>query len=350
MNANTVMPDFSHERVVVATGDRSGLTITVALHSSVLGSALGGCRVWQYDHWSEATADALRLSAAMTRKNSVAGLNAGGGKSVIMVPRGETLEGERRHGALLDLGDIVEMLGGAYRTAEDVGTTEHDMAVVHERTDHVVGLPAEEGGAGEPAGGTALGVFSSIAPTLEEAFGDGEISGKRFVISGLGQVGSRLARMIAEAGGTLTVTDIAPSKRALAEELGATWIDPEAALTTEGDVFIPAGLGGVLNEKTISSLPVRAVVGPANNPLSRASDADLLAERGIVYAPDFVVNAGGVIHLEGVGTGLTEEQIDARLRGVGDTLRGVYTQSRERGVTPLAAAEAMAWERIEAAR
>ena len=350
MNANAVMPDFSHERVVVATGDRSGLTITVALHSSVLGSALGGCRVWQYDHWSEATADALRLSSAMTRKNSVAGLDAGGGKSVIMVPRGEKLDGQRRHNALLDLGDIVEMLGGAYRTAEDVGTTEQDMAVVRQRTEHVVGLPAEDGGAGEPAGGTALGVFASIAPTLEEAFGDGEISGKHFVLSGLGQVGSRLARMIADAGGTLSVTDIAPAKRALADEIGAEWIAPDAALTTQGDVFIPAGLGGVLTEETIRSLPVRAVVGPANNPIGRTSDADLLAQRGIVYAPDFVVNAGGVIHLEGVGAGLTEEQIESRLRGVGDTLRGVYTQASERDVTPLAAAEAMAWERIERAR
>lgn len=350
MNANTFMPDFSHERVVVATGDRSGLTITVALHSSVLGSALGGCRMWQYDHWSEATADALRLSAAMTRKNSVAGLDAGGGKAVIMVPRGERLEGERRHEALLDLGDVIEMLGGAYRTAEDVGTTENDMAVVRERTEHVVGLPAEDGGAGEPAAGTALGVFSSIAPTLEEAFGDSGFSGRHFVISGLGQVGSRLARLIAEAGGTLSVTDIASAKRELADELGARWIDPEAALTTQGDVFIPAGLGGVLTDETIRSLPVRAVIGPANNPLGRASDADLLAKRGIVYAPDFVVNSGGVIHLEGVGAGLTEEQIESRLRGVGDTLRGVYAQAHERGVTPLAAAEAMAWERIARAK
>ena len=350
MNANTTMPDYSHERVVIATGDRSGLTITVALHSSVLGSALGGCRVWQYDDWSQASADALRLSAAMTRKNSVAGLDAGGGKSVIMVPRGERLDGERRRAALLDLGDVVEMLGGRYRTAEDVGTTEHDMLVVRERTEHVVGLPADTGGAGEPAGGTALGVFSSIKPTLREAFGDDAIAGRHFVISGLGQVGSRLARLIANAGGTLSITDIAPAKRSLAAELGAQWIDPDAALVTQGDVFVPAGLGGVLTAETIRSLPVRAVVGPANNPLGRASDADLLVERGIVYAPDFVVNAGGVIHLEGVGKGLTEHEIEERLLAVGHTLERVYATAREREITPLAAAEALAWERIERAK
>lgn len=344
------MPDFSHERVVVATGDRSGLTITVALHSSVLGPALGGCRVWQYGHWSEATADALRLAAAMTRKNSVAGIDAGGGKSVIMVPRGEMLEGERRRAALLDLGDIVEMLGGAYRTAEDVGTTEHDMVVVRERTEHVVGLPAESGGAGEPAVGTALGVFSSIGPTLREAFGDDSIAGRHFVISGLGQVGSRVARMIAEAGGILSLTDIAPAKRQLADELGAAWIAPEDALTTPADVLVPAGLGGILTRETIPALAVKAVVGPANNPLGDASDADLLAARGIVYAPDFVVNAGGVIHLESVGQGLEADEVDRRLIGIGDTVGRVFATARERNITPLAAAEALAWERIDAAR
>ena len=348
MNANTA-PDFTHERVITATGARSGLTMIVALHSSVLGSALGGCRMWQYDTWSDAQADALRLSAAMTRKNSVAGLNAGGGKSVIMIPRGTTLDDARRRDALLDLGDIVEMLGGAYRTAEDVGTTEHDMLVVRERTEHVVGLPAEQGGAGEPADATALGVFSSIAPTLEEAFGSPEIAGRSFVISGLGQVGSRLARHLAAAGAKLTVTDIASSKKELADELGAAWIEPSDALSTSADVFVPAGLGGVLTAATIPSIDFKAVVGPANNPLGVASDAQLLTDRGILYAPDFVVNAGGVIHLEGVGNGQSADEIDASLKGIGDTLRTVFATARERDITPLAAAEALAWERIEAA-
>lgn len=349
MNANPA-PDFTHERVITATGARSGLTMIVALHSSVLGSALGGCRMWQYDTWADAQADALRLSAAMTRKNSVAGLDAGGGKSVIMIPRGTTLDDERRRNALLDLGDTIELLGGAYRTAEDVGTTEHDMVVVRERTEHVVGLPAADGGAGEPADATALGVFSSVAPTLEAAFGSGEISGRSFVISGLGQVGSRLARHLAAAGATLSVTDIAPAKRALADELGATWIAPEDALTTEADVFVPAGLGGVLTAETIPALPFKAVVGPANNPLGTAEDAQLLADRGILYAPDFVVNAGGVIYLEGAGAGVDEAEIERRLAGVGDTVRRVFATATERGITPLAAAEALAWERIDAAR
>ena len=162
----SAVPEFTHERVLTAQGARSGLVITVALHSSALGPALGGCRMWTYPTWADGQADALRLSAAMTLKNAAAGLDAGGGKSVIALPMGEHLDSDRRHASLLDLGDLVELMDGRYRTAEDVGTTEHDMVVVRERTAHVVGLPAEKGGAGEPAGATALGVFSSIAPTL----------------------------------------------------------------------------------------------------------------------------------------------------------------------------------------
>ncbi|GAA2172159.1 amino acid dehydrogenase [Agrococcus versicolor] len=346
----SAIPDLGHEHVVTASGSRSGLPITVALHSSVLGPALGGCRMWTYPTWADGQADALRLSAAMTLKNSAAGLDAGGGKAVIAVPMGTVLGADLRRAALLDLGDLVETLGGRYRTAEDVGTTERDMVVVRERTRHVVGLPAEVGGVGEPAVGTALGVLAAVAPTLEEAFGDGGIAGRSFVVSGLGQVGGRLARMLAEAGADLVVTDVVPSKRALADELGARWIAPEEALVTPADVLVPAGLGGVLTASAIRSLPVRAVVGPANNPLDERAGAVQLAERGIVYAPDFVVNAGGVIHLTLLADGASASEVEARLLGIGDTTRRVLASARERGTTPLEAAEALAAERIDAAR
>lgn len=346
----SAIPEFTHERVLTSMGARSGLVITVALHSSVLGPALGGCRMWTYPTWADGQADALRLSAAMTLKNAAAGLDAGGGKSVIALPLGIPVDSDRRHAALLDLGDLVESLGGLYRTAEDVGTTEHDMLVVRERTAHVVGLPAENGGAGEPAGATALGVYSSITPTLEAAFGSDRIEDRSFVISGLGQVGSRLARMLAGHGATLFVTDIDERKRQLADELGARWISPDAALATPADVLVPAGLGGILTDEAIDRLPVKAVVGPANNPLAEHSGAERLAARGILYAPDFVVNAGGVIHLQGMADGLQWPAIAERLTGIGDTLRGVLASARERGVTPLAAAEAIAAERIDAAR
>jgi leucine dehydrogenase len=191
---------------------------------------------------------------------------------------------------------------------------------------------------------------SAIAPTLEEAFGSDSIESRSFVISGLGQVGSRLARMLAGHGARLIVTDIDDRKRRLADELGAEWISPDAALTTPADVLVPAGLGGILTDEAIDALPVRAVVGPANNQLAEHSGAKRLMERGIVYAPDFVVNAGGVIHLEGMAHGQEWPAIAERLTGIADTVRGVLTSARERGVTPLAAAEALAAARIDAAR
>src|SRR4051812_19216248 len=193
-------PTLDHEHVLTGIGARSGLPLIVAVHSTRLGPALGGCRMWAYDSWLDAQFDALRLSQGMTLKNAVAGLAKGGGKAVIRLEPGQVLDATHRRDALLDLGDAVEFLRGAYETAEDVGTTEQDMLVVHERTSHVVGLPPEHGGAGEPAGPTSLGVHASVLATLREVFGTEEVAGRRITISGLGQVGGRLARRLAVEG------------------------------------------------------------------------------------------------------------------------------------------------------
>lgn len=343
------LPDFTHERVEVMTGRRSGLFIAVALHSSVLGSALGGARLWTYPSWTDALGDALRLSAAMTLKNAAAGLDAGGGKSVIGLPVGTVLDADRRRAAFLDLGDAVDSLGGLYRTAEDVGSTTDDMLVVSERTPHVVGLPDTVGGSGEPAGPTSLGVYASLVATLERVAGTGDVAGRRITIAGLGQVGSRLAERLATEGAALTVTDVNPAKRTLAAELGATWVEPGEAHLIPANVFVPAGIGGVLTDEVIDALDARAVCGPANNPLAERSGAERLAQRGILYAPDFVVNAGGVIYLDLVAKERgTLEQIMGRVAGIGDTVRRVFDEAAARGVTPLAAAEGLAAERLAA--
>ena len=347
--ALTPLVDFDHERVTTVTGVRSGLRITVALHSSAIGPALGGCRLWAYDHWLDGASDAMRLARAMTMKNALADIGAGGGKAVIALAPGDALDEARRRDALLDLGDLVESFGGAYITTEDVGVTEHDMAVVRERTRHVVGLPAADGGAGEPAAGTALGVFVSIEQVLLAVFGSADIAGRSFVISGLGQVGSRLARRLAEAGAVLTVTDINPSALAIADQLGAAWIEPQAAVATPADVFVPAGLGGILTAPVIEQLPVRAVCGPANNPLAERSGADALAARGVLYAPDYVVNAGGVIHLALTGRGNSAAEVEDRIRGIGGTLADVLGLAALEGITPLDAADRIARARVVAA-
>jgi leucine dehydrogenase len=341
------LPDFTHERVEVITGRRSGLFIAVALHSSVLGSALGGARLWSYPHWSDALGDALRLSAAMTLKNAAAGLDAGGGKSVIALPPGLTLDADRRRAAFLDLGDAVESLHGLYRTAEDVGSTTDDMLVVSERTEHVVGLPDAVGGSGEPAGPTSLGVYESIRATLERVAGSADVAGRRITISGLGQVGSRLAVRLSAEGAHLTVTDVNPAKRDLATEIDARWALPGEEHLIPADVFVPAGIGGLLTDEVIDALDAKAVCGPANNPLADHSGADRLAARGILYAPDFVVNAGGVIYLDLEAKKLgTRAEIMDRVARIGDTVRRIFDEAEARGVTPLEAAEGLAAERL----
>jgi leucine dehydrogenase len=340
------LPDFTHERVTTVVGHRSGLTMAVALHSSALGPGLGGCRMWRYNSWGDGLADVLRLSAAMTLKNALADIGYGGGKAVIALGPNDHLDADRRSAALHDMGDLIEQFDGGYITAEDVGTTEYDMLVVRERTQHVVGLPPEEGGEGEPADGTALGVFVAIERALAELDGSASLAGRRIVISGLGQVGGRLARRLAAAGASLAVTDIVASRRALADEIGADWIEVDAALTTPADVFVPAGLGGILTDETIDTLPARAVVGPANNPLADRSGAERLARRGILYAPDFLVSAGGVIHLSMAARGVDPAEIERRLRGIGDTLDTVFAAARASAVTPLDAAETLALARV----
>ncbi|GGE93118.1 Glu/Leu/Phe/Val dehydrogenase family protein [Mycetocola zhadangensis] len=344
-------PSLDHETVLITRGNRSGLTISVAVHSTRLGSALGGARVWHYDSWLDAVDDSLRLSAGMTLKNAAAGLARGGGKSVVFIPNGTTLDAERKRLAMLDLGDAVESLGGSYQTAEDVGTSAADMAVVAERTAHVCGLPADRGGVGEPSDATAQGVFSSIVATLETVTGSPLLSGRRATISGLGQVGSRLARRLSEEGMSLIVTDVNPARRAFAEEIHASWIAPGDEHLFETDVFVPCGVGGALTHDVIAQLRCAAVVGAANNQFADADGAELLAERGILWAPDFIANAGGVIYLDMASKpGADRAAILGRVDDIGHTLKAVFRDAAARSVTTLAAAEKLAIDRLDAAQ
>jgi leucine dehydrogenase len=340
---------FTHERVLISTGSRSGLTISVAVHSSRLGQALGGARMWQYENWTDAVADSLRLSAAMTLKNAAAGLNRGGGKSVIHLPIGTVLTDAQKRDAMLDLGDAIESLGGVYMTAEDVGTSAEMMAIVAERTDHVCGLPADRGGVGEPADATAAGVYASIRSTLFALFGSEDVAGRHLVISGLGQVGGRLASMLASAGAELTVTDVNLAKKDFALLLGARWVDVADAHRVRADLFVPCGLGGVLTDLVIGELGSRAVVGAANNQLANHDGARELDARGILWAPDFVVNAGGVIYLDMASRPDADQKvIDARVATIGDTVTKIFEDARKLGITTLEAAERLAAARLDA--
>ena len=338
---------LDHEDVLVHRGRRSGLYTFVAVHSTTRGPSLGGCRMWGYADARHALRDALRLSRAMTYKSAVADLPLGGGKGVIMTAPGAVLHGELRTDALLDFGDAVETLGGRYITAEDVGTSSRDMQVIARRTKHVAGLPRRMGGSGDPSPFTALGVESAIRACCQRVFGTSSLRDRSVAVVGLGHVGSKIARRCARGGARLVVSDNDPGKRRLAEELGAAWVSPKRALEAEVDVVAPCALGGVLDHETVPRLRCRVVAGAANNQLAGESIADLLAARDILWAPDFVANAGGIINIA--------EELDVydaaaarrRVRGIGEILLDIFERADTTGTTPLAAAVDLARSRLE---
>jgi leucine dehydrogenase len=341
---------LQHEQITITRGPRSGLPIIIAVHSTALGDAAGGCRMRPYPDLYDGLADALALSEAMTLKCAAADLDFGGGKTVIALPPGTTLTGEQRRQVMLDFGDAVEALGGRYHAAEDVGTTAEDMRVARERTSWVHCLPERLGGSGEPSALTAVGAFTAIEATWQHLTGATSLAGLRATVIGLGQVGGRLAQQLASAGADLTVTDVDLDRRALAAELGARWVDPAASVTTETDVLVPAALGGLLSPDAVAGLRCAAVVGPANNQLTAEAVADDLAARGILWAPDFVVNAGGVIHGAIIDiAGGTAEEADTAARAIGPRLAGILRQADLTATTPYKVALDLARRRIAGA-
>jgi leucine dehydrogenase len=342
---------LDHEEMLVRRGSRSGLFCFVAVHSTVRGPSLGGCRMWSYDDSRLAIRDVLRLSRAMTFKNAAADLPLGGGKGAIMLPAGRDASPSRRRDALLDFGDTVDALGGRYVTAEDVGTSARDIALIAERTPHVAGLSRRRGGSGDPSPWTALGVHVSIEVACEEAFGSRSVRGRSVAVLGLGHVGGRLAQRLARAGAKLVVSDVDASKRALADRLGARWVTPERALTADVDVLAPCALGGILDDESVPALRCRVVAGAANNQLADDAIADLLHTRGIVWAPDFIVNAGGIVSIavELEPGGYDPKRARVRVRAIGDTLAQVFADARAIGATPLTAAMELARRRLREA-
>jgi leucine dehydrogenase len=302
--------------------------------------------MWAYHDSRAAIADALRLSRAMTFKSAVAGLPLGGGKGVIMLRLGEAaLDPDRRRGALLDFADTVDQLGGRYITAEDVGTSDADMTVISEGTSHVTGL-AE--GSGDPSGWTALGVESAIRVACERTWGTDSLAERSVSVIGLGRVGARLAELLAQAGASLVVADVDQGKRAVAERLDARWADPREALTADVDVVAPCALGGLLDHESVPALHCRVVAGAANNQLAAEPVAELLNSRGILWAPDFVANAGGIINVsvELEPAGYDRDRAEARVRAVADTLREIFAAAEAAETSPLNAAMALAQRRL----
>jgi leucine dehydrogenase len=341
-------PDFDeHERVELVHDRASGLTAILAIHSSHLGPGAGGTRFWHYPDPAMAMRDALRLSRGMSYKNAMAGLPMGGGKAVILANEAR----DKTPAMMAAFGDAIEALGGAYVTAEDVGMTEADMAAIAARTTYVTGLPsAGEGGkGGDPGPHTSRGVFLGVREAVRVGLGKDSLSGVHVAVQGAGSVGSGLARHLAAHGARLTIADIDEARAArLAAELGGVAVPADAIMDIECDVFSPCALGAIIDDEGIARLRAPVIAGGANNQLARAEHGDMLAQRGILYAPDYVINAGGIIAVtyeylaRREGTPLDLARTDAAVDAIPGRLAEIWEAARAEGRAPSRVADAMA--------
>jgi leucine dehydrogenase len=333
---DVMVESWEHAEVVTRLGRRSGVPVTVAVHSRALGPAAGGIRLKQYPAWQDGQLDALRLSRGMTYKNAVAGLPFGGGKSVIAVPSSVPVTPELRAAALADLGDLIATFDGSYLAGPDIGTGPEDMLYLRQFTDHVFCLPESSGGTGSSSGPTAAGVLAALRAGAAAVFGSPSVAGRRVVVVGMGSVGSLLARALTEAGASVVVADVDESRCA-----GYERVPVSSAYTTAADVLVPAAVGGVID----ASVRAPLVVGPANNQLVRDDAASVAA--GVTWVPDFVASAGGVIYtLTREAEGLSHEAAMARVATIEETVATVLARAAAGGTTPLSEALRLAEQRF----
>jgi len=337
------MQQYDYEQVVFCYDEDAGLKAIIAIHDTTLGPALGGLRMWPYATEEEAITDVLRLARGMTYKAAAAGLNLGGGKSVIMGdPKRDKTEALFRA-----FGRFVQSLGGRYITAEDVGTSVEDMDYIHMETDYVTGVSVAYGSSGDPSPATAFGCWRGMKAATKEAFGTENLAGLTVAIQGVGHVGYHLARHLHDEAARLVVCDI--NEEAVARvraEFGAEVVDPAEICDVKCDIFAPCALGAVLNSDTIPRLKCRVVAGCANNQLLSEADGDALTERGILYAPDYVINAGGLINVADELEGYDRDRAYKKVAGIYDNVARVIAISKRDEVPTYRAADLMAEERI----
>lgn len=346
MDLFKIMAKEGHEQLVVSTDPETGLKAIISIHSTLLGPSLGGCRFWAYKTFEEAAADALRLSKAMTYKAAISGLNLGGGKAVICAgPQ------EKTPAMLRAFGRFVDSLAGLYVTAQDVGMTPADLEAIREVTRYAAGIPEAMGGSGDPSFMTARGVLHGMRTCLSDVFGSDSFRDRTVAVQGMGKVGRHLAGLLHREGARLIVSDLDASRmKAAASEVEAETMPPNRIHAASCDIFAPCALGGLLNSAAISKLRCRIVAGAANNPLANGADAKILHRRRILYAPDYVINAGGLINIACEMEGYQKEKAEARVAGIADNLARVFARAKEEKITPLEAADRLAEERLSKAR
>ena len=335
-------PDFdAHEALHFVTDEKSGLRAIIAMHSTHLGPAAGGTRLWHYAEDSEALTDALRLSRGMSYKNAMAGLPLGGGKAVVLADSSRTKTPEM----LAAFGQAVNSLGGKYVTAEDVGMSVNDMIAISKQTKFVAGLPVEGGAVGgDPGPHTALGVFLGIKAAVKQMLGKDSLAGLHIAMQGAGSVASGVCRHAAVEGAKLSIADVDVARaETLAAETGGAVVSPDDVLSLEADVVSPCALGAILTAESIAALRAPIVAGAANNQLATPEDGKRLQERGILYAPDYVINAGGIINVstEYLGDG-GPELVRSRIEAIPGRLEQIWADSAATGRNPAAVADAMA--------
>lgn len=335
-------PSFrNHEQVVFCYDADVGLNAIIAIHDTTLGPALGGVRMWPFASEMKALEDALRLSRGMTYKSALAGLPFGGGKAVII---GDPKTGKSE--ALLErFGEFVDSLGGRYITAEDVGTSTHDLAVIRRRTKYAAGFA--EGGSGDPSPVTAWGVFHGIRAAVAHRLGLPNLNNLTVAVQGLGHVGMELVKFLHQAGATLVVTDIDDERveRAVAE-FGARAVAPQRIYDEPAEVFAPCALGAVLNDETVPRLTASVVAGSANNQLAEDRHGTALMQRRILYAPDYVINAGGLIDVARFKVHMNIDEARAKLRRIDDTLTEIFERADRENKSTSEVADTIAEERF----
>lgn len=333
---------YDYEELLFIQDKATGLKAIICIHDTTVGPALGGTRVYNYATEEEAIEDALRLAKGMTYKNAAAGLNIGGGKAVIIGDPKKV----KTEALLRTFGRYVEGLNGRYITAQDMNMTPADLAMIHEETDHVVGL---EGKSGDPSPVTAFGVFRGILAAANEAYGSDDLKGKKVAVQGLGAVGYNVCKYLHEAGAELYVTDIREeSVEKAVKELGATAVGLDDIYSVDCDIFTPCAMGAIINDDTIKQLKCKIVAGSANNQLKEERHGDMLAEKGIIYVPDFVINAGGVINVFEEMQGYNEERAMSRASAIYDSVTRIFEIAKEENLSNAHAADKLAEERIAA--
>lgn len=341
------MERYDYEQLVFCQDKQSGLKAIIAIHDTTLGPALGGTRMWRYQSEDEAIEDALRLAKGMTYKNAAAGLNLGGGKAVII---GDPLH-DKSEELFRAFGRYIQGLNGRYITAEDVGTTVADMDVIHEETDFVTGISPAFGSSGNPSPVTAYGVYKGMKAAAKAAFGSDLLEGKVIAVQGVGSVAIHLCRYLHEEGAKLVVTDInKDAVKSAVEKFAAQAVEPDEIYGVDCDIFSPCALGAVINDQTIPQIKARVIAGSANNQLKDTIHGDLIHERGILYAPDYVINAGGVINVADELYGYNRERAMKKVELIYNNIQRVLEIAKRDGIPAYLAADRMAEERIETLR